>query len=163
MKKYKVNIIALNLVLVLIFFHYSINRKETILLEGKLILLELAPYDPRSYLQGDYMDLRYAIANESPATEEIPKRGYCVLQLDSGLIAKRVRLQPNRTPLSQGEYLIEYTAPRYWRINIGAESFFFQEGQAGKYARAKYGGIKVDAKGNSVLIGLYDEQKKLIQ
>jgi uncharacterized membrane-anchored protein len=162
MKKYKVVIIAVNLVLVLAFFHYSINRKETIVKEGKLILLELAPYDPRSYLQGDYMDLRYAIANQN-GSEDIPKRGYCVVQLDSGLIAQRVRLQSNRTPLNPGEYLIEYTAPRYWQLNIGAESFFFQEGQAGKYARAKYGGIKVDAKGNSVLIGLYDEQKKLIR
>lgn len=163
MKKYKVIIIAINLVLVLAFFHYSISTKESILKEGKLILLELAPYDPRSYLQGDYMDLRYAIANQSPATEDIPKRGYCVVRLDSGIIAKRVRLQTSRTPLNQGEYLIEYTAPRYWSISIGAESFFFQEGQAGKYARAKYGGIKVDAKGNSILIGLYDDHKKLIQ
>ncbi len=161
MKKYKVIILVLNLLLVLVFFHYSVSKKETILHQGTLVLLELAPVDPRSLIQGDYMSLRYAIARETDASE-IPKRGYCVVSLDSGIIGKKVRLQKQKTPLASGEYLIEYTA-NSWDINIGAESFFFQEGQADKYSKAKYGGIKIDNKGNSLLLGLYDEHRQLIK
>lgn len=161
MKKYKPIIILLNLALVLVFFHYSITKKETILSTGKLVLLELAPVDPRSLMQGDYMALRYAIAQDADA-HEIPKRGYCVIRLDSGIIAKKVRLQRNRTPLYKNEYLIEYTADR-WDINIGAESFFFQEGEAPKYENAKYGALKIDKEGNSLLVGLYNANKQPIQ
>ena len=47
-------------------------------------------------------------------------------------------------------------------INIGAESYFFQEGDAEKFEKAVYGGLRVDNKGNSVLVGLFDENKKQI-
>lgn len=161
MKKYKLIIISLNLLLVLAFFHYSVSKKEAILHKGTLVLLELAPVDPRSLIQGDYMALRYAIARETDAAE-IPKRGYCVVRLDSGLIAKKLRLQKQKTPRAPNEYLIEYTT-NTWDINIGAESYFFQEGQAAKYEKAKYGGIKIDDQGNSLLVGLYDAHRQLIK
>lgn len=161
MKKYTTIIILFNLLLVLAFFHYTIMKKETTLKDGVLILLELAPVDPRSLMQGDYMELRYAIAQETD-TREIPKRGYCVVRLDSGLIARKVRLQSHKTPLHKDEYLIAYTADK-WNLNIGAESFFFQEGQAGKYENAKYGALKIDRQGNSLLIGLYDQHRNIIK
>nr|WP_315814111.1 GDYXXLXY domain-containing protein [Paraflavitalea speifideiaquila] len=107
------------------------------------------------------MALHYAIARETEASE-FPKRGYCVIGLDSGILAKKIRVQKGRTPLHANEYLVEYTSDR-WDINIGSNSFFFQEGQADKYAQAKYGGIRIDNKGNSILVGLYDANKKLLQ
>lgn len=161
MKKYKWIIILINLILLLVYFNYSIIKKEELLTDGQLVLLELAPVDPRSLMQGDYMALRYAIS-EDIYKLNIPKRGYCVVQLDSVGVASRKRFQKDVTPINQGEYLIEYTSSDYWNINIGAESFFFQEGHADKYENAKYGGIKVDKDGNSLLIGLYDENRNKI-
>ncbi|MCS4303264.1 GDYXXLXY domain-containing protein [Chryseobacterium sp. BIGb0232] len=162
MNKYKWLIIILNLVLLLVYFNYSVVEKETLLKNGQPILLKLAPVDPRSLMQGDYMNLRYDIANNINA-EKIPKRGYCVVKLDTKGIAEQVRFQKGPTPLRTGEHLIKYTSPNQWRINIGAESFFFQEGQSEKYDAAEYGGIKTDKDGNSLLIGLYDENLKLIK
>ncbi|AZA91051.1 hypothetical protein EG344_14520 [Chryseobacterium sp. G0162] len=162
MKKYKWLIIIFNLVLLLVYFNYSVMEKETLLKNGQPILLKLAPVDPRSLMQGDYMTLRYDISNTVNA-EKIPKRGYCVVKLDPQGVAQRVRFQKDATPLKAGEYLIKYSSPDDWRINIGAESFFFQEGQAEKYNKAAYGGIKTDKDGNSLLIGLYDEQLKQIK
>lgn len=162
MKKYKWLIIIFNLVLLLVYFNYSVMEKETLLKNGQPILLKLAPVDPRSLMQGDYMTLRYDISNTINA-EKIPKRGYCVVKLDPQGVAQRVRFQKDVTPLTSGEYLIKYSSPDDWRINIGAESFFFQEGQAEKYNKAAYGGIKTDKDGNSLLIGLYDEQLKQIK
>jgi uncharacterized membrane-anchored protein len=94
--------------------------------------------------------------------KKTPKRGYCVLQLDSTRVATLKRLQEEQTPLNANEYLVKYTLNK-WNLNIGAESFFFQEGQAEKYEKAKYGGLKVDGQGNSVLEGLYDENRQLIK
>jgi uncharacterized membrane-anchored protein len=161
MKKYKWLIIALNFVFLLIYFNYSVIKKEELLKNGQLILLKLAPVDPRSLMQGDYMDLRYETPNNY--SKDIPKRGYCVVWLDSGRVAKIDRFQEKQTPLHENEYLIKYTASNGWNVNIGAESFFFQEGKSEKYERAKYGGIKIDENGNSLLIGLYDEQRKKIE
>ncbi len=39
----------------------SIQTKEDIKANGETVLLQLAPVDPRSLMQGDYMALRFAI------------------------------------------------------------------------------------------------------
>lgn len=162
MKKYKWIIILVNLIILLGLFNNSIIKKETLLSDGKLILLELAPVDPRSLMQGDYMRLRYAIS-ENINYDSISKIGFCVIKLEENGIAKKVRIQEHKTPINNNEYLIEYTSKQWRGINIGAESFFFQEGEAEKYENAKYGGIKVDNQGNSLLIGLYDENRIKIE
>lgn len=162
MKKYKWIIILVNLILLLVYFNHSIAKKENLLKDGQLVLLELAPVDPRSLMQGDYMALRYKIS-EDISSENIPKRGFCVVRFDSIGIANKIRFQKDVTPLNEGEHLIEYTSPDKWNVNIGAESFFFQEGQAEKYEKAKYGGVKIDKDGNSLLIGLYDEHQQKIE
>lgn len=162
MKKYKWIIILLNLILLLVYLNHSIVKKEELLKDGQLVLLELAPVDPRSLMQGDHMTLRYKIS-EDIHSDNIPKRGFCVLRLDSSGVANRIRFQKDLTPLNEGEYLVEYTSPDKWNVNIGTESYFFQEGQAKKYEKAKYGGVKIDNNGNSLLIGLYDKQQKKIK
>lgn len=162
MKKYKWIIILLNLVLLLLYFNYSVVKKEELLKEGQLVLLELAPLDPRSLMQGDYMELRYKIA-EDINYDTMPKRGYCIVILDDQNRATKVRFQADLTPLGKNEYPIKYTYSDIWNINIGAESFFFQEGHAEKYEKAKYGALKINKEGNSLLFGLYDEALRKIE
>ncbi|MBE8715132.1 GDYXXLXY domain-containing protein [Sphingobacterium hungaricum] len=162
MAKYIGLIILGNLILLLIYFNTSIAKKEKILDDGQLVLLNLAPVDPRSLMQGDYMALRYSIGMLD-YNDSIPKRGYIVVTLDSTAVADRVRFQEDQTPLKSGEQLIEYNALNSWNVHIGAESYFFEEGQAEKYEKAAYGGLKIDKHGNSILIGLYDDNKQLIQ
>ncbi|MDR3340348.1 MAG: GDYXXLXY domain-containing protein [Candidatus Symbiothrix sp.] len=162
MKKYKWLIILLNLIFLLVYFNHSVVKKEALLKDGQLVLLALAPRDPRSLIQGDYMALRYKIS-ENIYADSIAKCGYCIVRLDTKGVAHTVRFQKGLIPLNEGESLIEYTLSDKWNINIGAESFFFQEGQAKKYDKAKYGGIKIDKNGNSLLIGLYDAQLRKIE
>jgi len=161
MKKYKWIVIVFNLILVLFLFNKSIIDNEKILSEGKLVLLKLAPVDPRSLMQGDYMRLNYEISRNIPS-DSIPKRGYCIVRLNEDGIGTKIRLQNDVRPLNEGEYAIVYTASN-WRINIGAESYFFEEGQAEKFSSAKYGGMKIDNHGNNILIGLYDENLRKIE
>ena len=162
MKSIKWWIILVNLLLILAYFNWSIYAKEQMIKNGHLILLELAPVDPRSLMQGDYMSLRYKIA-EGIKTDSIDKLGYFVITLDAAGVANRVRIQNDITPLQSSELLIRYHLVDQWDLHIGAESFFFEEGQAEKYQKAKYGGIRVDGEGNSVLVGLYDEMKRRIE
>ena len=161
MKKYKGIIILLNLIILLIFFNSSLVEKEEILSDGTLVLLKLAPVDPRSLMQGDYMSLRYEIANDVN-TADLAVRGYCVLKTDSENIATRVRFQEEQTPVNEGEILIKYRLTRGQPF-IGAESYFFEEGKAEKFEQAVYGGLKVDEEGNSILTGLYDKEQRLIE
>src|SRR5690606_2789280 len=119
MMKYKWHIIGINLILVLIIFNATVFQKEQILRDGELVLLKLAPVDPRSLMQGDYMRLSYDIS-QSIAVDSIPKRGYCILTLDENNVGSKVRLQDDLAPINEGEYAIAYTASD-WSINIGAE------------------------------------------
>ncbi|RYE45113.1 MAG: hypothetical protein EOP48_22265 [Sphingobacteriales bacterium] len=160
MRKLKWIIILLNCLVLLFFFNRSVLSKESLIKSGRLILLELAPVDPRSLMQGDYMSLRYAIT-QGLDPDSIMKTGFVIVKLRPDGIADRVRIQPNNTPLIPGEYAIKYKSGT-WNLNLGAESFFFQEGHGDRYAVAKYGGIKADEKGGTVLIGLFDEHLKKI-
>lgn len=154
-------LILLNLGILVAYLCFYVIGKERTLREGDLLLLELAPVDPRSLIQGDYMTLSYAISS-GVNFDSIPRKGYVVVRLNADGVAERLRLQPDTQPLAEGEYLINYTRPS-WQLNIGAESYFFQEGTAATYEVAKYGGLRVDNQGNSLLVGLYDEERRLLE
>jgi uncharacterized membrane-anchored protein len=161
MKKISIVFIITNLLLLLGYINYSIYAKEKILSEGKLVLLRLAPVDPRSLIQGDYMQLNYEIS--TGIENSVPTKGYCIVMTDSSDVAKRVRFQQNLQPLSGRELAIAYSRRNSWTFKIGAESYFFQEGDAEKFTNAKYGGLRLDGKGNSVLVGLFNEKFQQIR
>lgn len=161
MKNYKIWIILLNLIVLIIYINWSISKKEKTINEGVLALFELAPVDPRSLMQGDYMDLRYAIAR-NPNRAKIPARGYCVIGLEENQVAYSVRFQEATTPLNSGEYLIKYYTSKRG-LSIGAESYFFEEGTAKRYEAAKYGGLRIDNTGKSILVGLYNKDFQKIE
>ena len=136
-----------------------IIHKESILSSGKTVLLKLAPRDPRSLMQGDYMVLRYAIAR-GPARNAIEsgkKTGAMVIKLDQNQVGQFARLHDDEK-LSSGEVLLQYK--HRGEIRLGAESFFFQEGHAQIYESAQYGELKVASSGKSVLGGLRDDKFK---
>ena len=148
-------IIAINLVLFLGYFLYSINDKENILTQGEKVLLKLAPADPRSLLQGDYMQLNYEMNNEVRKIEE--EGEYLVISKNESDVGQFKRIQMGTEPLADNEYLIKFKRGSRNSIRIGAESFFFEEGKAKLYEDAEYGALRIDDKGNSVLVGLYSE------
>ena len=132
---------------------------------GRPVLLELRPVDPRSLIQGDYMALAYA-ESVFPAPAErsaLPRRGSFIVTLDADSVATFARLDSGG-PLAANEARIKYKLiDRLGGIRLGAESFFFEEGQADRFAAAEYGVLHVDGAGNSVLVGLADENAQLIR
>ena len=161
MKLYKKIIILLNLVLVVVLFNFSVWKKEKVLAEGNMVLLQLAPVDPRSLMQGDYMELRYDFGITEAMRTPAAKRGFCVIKTDANKVGRAVRFQTGPTPLHEGEQLLRYHRSEF-DLHLGAESYFFEEGTAESFNNARYGGLRVDDKGNSILVGLYDEQHRLI-
>jgi len=135
-----------------------IYQKEQTLTHGRQVFLKLAPVDPRSLMQGDYMRLGYDLADQLRATK-LPPDGHLIVQLDAQGIGTTARLADDK-PLAANETLLRY---RYRRgLRLGAESFFFQEGQAAIYEKAKYGELRVDATGDSVLVGLRGEKLEVL-
>lgn len=162
MKKYSRILIIVNLLVLLGYFNWSVYKKEQTLKDGQLVLMQLAPVDPRSLMQGDYMRLNYKEATSDQITEQTPSRGYAILKTDSQHIGQIIRLQKDLEPISDNELAMKYKIV-YGRLLLGAESFFFEEGQGSIYDHAVYGGLKVDSKGGSLLVGLYDEDFQQIQ
>ena len=164
MNKTKVTLILLNLIFLLGYFNWSVISKENTLANGRLVLLELVPVDPRSLMQGDYMRLNYKI-NDTDSLK-VGKRGFCILKTDVNGVAERIRFQDALQPLKSGEFAIRYfsNSTKYSvNVHVGAESYFFEEGTAKRYQAAKYGGLRVDDDGNSVLTGLYDKNQHLLK
>lgn len=153
----RVTVIA-GLVLILAFFNWSVAQKETLLRDGKTLLIELAPVDPRSLIQGDYMRLDYRIARDLSSYREWPRDGRIVVSADANNVAQFVR-RDDGTPLAAGEQLLVYRR-RGLTMKLGTDAFFFQEGHAMRYDRAKFGELRVDASGESLLIGLRDEERR---
>jgi uncharacterized membrane-anchored protein len=153
----RVAILWAGLVLVLATVGGLVLHKEHILAEGEPLLLSLAPVDPRSLVEGDYMSLRYAIT----ADQDWPTDGLMVLGRDAKNVGSLVgRYRPGQA-LGPGEILLRYRR-RGYVTRLGAEAFYFQEGTADRYRDAKYGELRVASSGESVLVGLRDKDGKVL-
>ena len=251
-------LVIAGLALVLGLANYDIWQKQQVVNNGQQILLRLRPVDPRSLMQGDFMQLRYAdIDLPRPLSGTTPHIEKCVLFRDEG--NKVVIINSCGEPvvvvfLPQGEHASEFTLGRMERLEtgltwpdsyvyticpigyvssvpvregrrvliarsqylcldpetsrartgtivlaldadgvgtlvrfddgsplrenearleykrilatgelvLGAETFFFQEGQAGNFQDARYGVLRVDEDGASVLVGLANSERRLI-
>jgi uncharacterized membrane-anchored protein len=150
-------LVAAGLVVVLVVPNALVVQKERLLADGTTMLLELAPVDPRSLIQGDYMRLDYAISREIAGSEAVwPRTGQLVVALDDKGVARFVRRHDEGTPLRSGEQLLVYRY-RGGAIRVGTDAFHFQEGHAHRYVGARYGELRVAKSGTSVLVGLRDE------
>jgi uncharacterized membrane-anchored protein len=150
-------LVVAGIVLVLAVPNAFIVEKERLRTEGTTMLLELAPRDPRSLIQGDYMRLDYAISRQiADSQASWPRTGQVVVLLDDKSVALFVRRHDEGTPLRAGEHLLAYRY-RGGGIRVGTDAFHFQEGHGPRYLGARYGELRVARSGASVLVGLRDE------
>jgi uncharacterized membrane-anchored protein len=164
MKRVGTWLVVAGLLLVLGVTNYNIWKKEQVLESGHQVMLELRPVDPRSLMQGDYMILRYS-ADTFPDAEtmkSLPRKGTIVISVDASGVGKFARLDDG-TPLARDDTRLQYKyLVNTGELRLGAESYFFQEGHADVYANAKYGVLRVDESGASVLVGLADKDRLMI-
>jgi len=156
--------IALSLlVLILLIVNWSIYQKEEHLKNGKVVFLKLAPVDPRSLMQGDYMALRFdiarAISTNSYSRNESTD-GLVLVKLDEKRVATFKSLE-HGSVLQADELLLQYRV-RNGKVKFATNAFFFQEGTASKYEKAKYGEFRVNDKGELLLVAMADENLSLL-
>lgn len=157
MNKYAVSAIGL---LILIGINGSIWQKEQVLSNGQTVFLTLAPVDPRSIMQGDYMRLRFEL--ESQVRAQLPQdqtensQGFVLVKLDDKGIAQFMKLQTEPTVSEAHTAALQYRV-REGKIKFATDAFFFEEGQGDIYAQAKYGEFKVANNGELLLADLRGE------
>jgi len=144
--------------IVLAAANVGIYQKEQLLASGRSVLLELAPVDPRSLMQGDYMALRFKVANDAfgRVPPETLEDGRIVLTVDDRGVGSFSRLDDG-TPLGSGEMVMRYRV-RHQSPKFATNAFFFQEGHADFYAAARFGEFRVSASGDAILTNLRGEE-----
>lgn len=138
---------------VLLAVNWTIYARERLLTEGRIVLLGLAPVDPRSLMQGDYMALRFEVASSVPRSPEAQARdGRIVVRLDEQGVGRFARLDDS-SPLQEREVALRYRV-RDGKVKFATNAFFFQEGTARLYENARFGEFRVAPSGELLLTGL---------
>jgi uncharacterized membrane-anchored protein len=155
---------ALIIILALLFlgvFNFNVYQKERFLVNSVTLFLELAPVDPRSLMQGDYMQLGYKVARDAEAQAEKTglTSGFLIVKRDKRQIGRLVKVGSNIASLPAEHYGLPFHK-NAGQIHLQSEGFFFQEGQAEEYQKARYGELRVAPDGESSLVGLRDGQLK---
>lgn len=161
----------------------AVLRMESLRADGRTVLLELAPVDPRALLLGDYMELEYEIdrpignallsqlyesGEDSDSGRDavlggafLPRVGTAVIRLDRVNRARFVRLDDG-SPLAKNELRLRFHV-RGNAVSAGVGSYFFEEGFATEFERARYGEFRVAPDGKSLLVYLLDGDLQRIE
>jgi uncharacterized membrane-anchored protein len=155
-------ILLLATLLVLAVLNISIYQKQEILETGDTLLLKLAPRDPRSLLQGDYMRVRYALIDEMLQSNQLPphQHGFAVIKPGEDRVAHFVRFYQGES-LAEDEKLIKYQYHlQGWdKFVIRPDTFLFQEGLQPIYQQSAYAIFHYHGTKDYLLIGMADNNK----
>lgn len=116
--------------------------------------LETVPADPRALFSGDYMDLSYAFERASARKDAV----LCVVQKSGadGSVTQGVL-----TLNAAGDECVRI-ACKNGRHRV-PHQFYFQEGTGKKYEAARYAAVKKIGKDGLSVVGLADENLRLIK
>ena len=147
--------IALSALAVLVVANAGIWQKEDLIARGQPVFVELAPADPRSLMQGDFMRLNFNLPSElQPSIDGLltKHRPRVVARRDARGVVTLMR-EDQGSPLAADELRIELT-PKDGRWVFVSDAWFFKEGEAARWAAARYGEFRVDSSGRALLVGL---------
>jgi uncharacterized membrane-anchored protein len=153
-------IVVLAGLIVLAAVNWTIRLREGLIATGTVVRLQLAPVDPRSLMQGDYMALRFQVADEALRRRSDIKAedGRIVVKADDKGVARYVRHDAGE-PLGAGEVLLRYRV-REGHVKFATNAWFFQEGHAKHYERARYGEFRVAPSGEMLLVAMLGEAQQ---
>tara|TARA_B100000809_G_scaffold232420_1_gene248305 strand:- start:1139 stop:1708 length:570 start_codon:yes stop_codon:yes gene_type:complete len=169
-------------ILSLVYVNLFALRANRLVDSGREVLLELAPVDPLSLVQGQYMELEFAIedsyslddAEVQPISSDRDldqdESGRAdrdaawdvdrvVLWLDENDVG-RVQRPYQGGSLSEGEILFRASvdvSERTYHVRLQQRSFLFEENQEHRYQNARLGIFRVKENGDYVLVDLADK------
>ncbi len=163
----------------ILIFMGLILKHENHLANSQSIFVELAPVDPRSILQGDYMRLNYELYFDTGVDDAEALQNWKILALEKHIQNKAhplsfVLLDEQRRVIqtrfddnfikadSQTSLRLVLKNPSNQLQNLypAANSFMFAEGLEPCYSKAKYAEIKVKENGLALLVDLVDQNLK---
>ena len=171
----------------ILIFVGLILKHENHLANSQSIFVELAPIDPRSILQGDYMILNYELYFDTNIDDGTEASSEAVNDLQNWkILALDKHIQNHAHPLSyvlldeqrrviqtrfddnfikadsQTSLRLVLKNPSNQLQNLypAANSFMFAEGLEPCYSKAKYAEIKVKENGLALLLDLVDQNLK---
>ncbi|TDM08467.1 MAG: hypothetical protein C4K60_03190 [Ideonella sp. MAG2] len=157
--------IALSALLIVLAANASIWQKEQLIRHGQAVFVPLAPADPRSLMQGDYMTLNF-LPRFSTNTPELNLEQEAFNFEHPRMVFKRDAQGILSTkgpdlgqPLATDEVAIQLV-PKNGRWILVTDAFYFKEGEAERWAAARFGEFRVDASGKALLVGLRGEGLK---
>jgi uncharacterized membrane-anchored protein len=168
------NLVLISMFIILAGINWSIVGKENHLATGHIVYLDLAPVDPRSLMQGDYMALRFRIGVQVyqalPKSEEYKRwrhnaegeDGYAIVEQDNKGIAQFKRLYREGESLAKNELRLRYRV-RQGAVKFATNAFFFEEGQGEVYELARYGQFRVNNTGELLLAGMFDKDLRKLE
>jgi len=164
-------IAILGLCLCLGLMNWKIVEKEEHLSTGQVVLLALAPVDPRSLMQGDFMALRYAMqtpirqkTGQTNGTEKSGIDGLAWVSLAENNVAqlRTITLSDDPAPADAQDLTALQFRVRGGNVKLGSDAFFFQEGTGPAYEAAVYGKFRVNDSGELLLTSLVDKDFNVI-
>ncbi len=166
----RITIALLGLIIILVVMTINVAKYEIHLATGDTVLLALAPVDPRGFMQGDYMTLRYALEDEvftalntDPGSYPTNEEGYFIVALDNNNVGQFVRLAESKPDnLSANERPIYYRL-RNGMLKLATNAFFFQEGHSEAFEKAEYGLFRLNDKGEPLLTDMVNKDFEVIK
>jgi uncharacterized membrane-anchored protein len=143
-----------------------IGFKSSVLITGQTIILKSVPVDPRDLMRGDYVRIRWAIAD----LDRMMKGDGAKLEIGDGIYVllekgnpdwKPTAISSERPSLDEDQAVIKGTViglrPLSIQVDYGMDSYYVPEGKGREYERIKYWEVKVNRRGNAVLKGPYNK------
>ncbi|MEH6445605.1 MAG: GDYXXLXY domain-containing protein [Oceanospirillaceae bacterium] len=174
-QKYQFNLqsklVTLWVIVIIALLNFTIYQREALLSTGQSVLLKLAPVDPRSLMQGDYMRLRFDIESTllekskdqngtDNAVLDDTDQGLFVVELDGNSVASYKGIYQGQV-LAENQIKMQFRV-RKRQVRLATHAFFFEEGSADLYSKAVYGEFRVAKNGELLLNSMQDKQFKTL-
>lgn len=147
---------------------WDVNSKERVIAQGQKVFVRLAPVDPRSLMQGDYMALRFALPPavnqqlEALSGRNLGATQHVVARIDSVGVAELLRLSASGEYVPNTDVLLPLRFLK-GRWVLVTDAYFFPEGQGRHFSSARYGEFRALPGGQALLVGLADEKLQPIK
>lgn len=151
---------------VLTVTNVAIWQKEDLIAHGQPVYVELAPVDPRSLMQGDYMALNYRLGDTlRTQLDQFDRleRPIALAEVDARGVARLDRLADAATPPSGPTALRVQLTPKDGRWVVVSDAWFFKEGDGQRWEAARYGEFRVMPDGRALLVGLANENLQAVR
>ncbi len=156
-------LVLATLLATLVLVNAGIWQKERLIAQGQPVFVELAPVDPRSLMQGDYMRLAFRLPEGvSELDPALTTRPQVVLRRGPDGVSQATRLRVPAQPLSNDEVSVQLS-PVAGQWVLVTDAWYFREGEAERWAAARYGEFRVVPDGQALLVGLADAGRRPIR